>query len=443
MFFDPKDYLERDPTGAKTPVEAERLRRQAGQRAALCEAMTRLAAQHGFEAATAQRVFHAAELGSGTFYKLFEDREACLLTAFERCAGAIFARVAAATQAGGDDFADRLEAGLGELVGILAADPDVARLVLVEIRAGDSECREAQQRWLGRFAGLLGDGSRSDGIPRSGSLARMTAGGLLTLLTLTVVEKGLEALSTILEELTCVGQWPQRGAKAEASMQVEGTASDAGREPAKVAPSKGRAVRRRRTKSQRLRLLAAMTALAGEKGYEATLLTDVLERSALSRPVFYAHFGSKEECFLAAFDAAIERIAERVEEAVASEATATGRAEAGLRALVESLAEQPAVARLVTIEIRKLRAYGEARYDEALASFAQLFAEASGDRQAGADSEVAGLVAGAVAGAIAREVGEGRAAQLGGLLPELVFTAFAPCLGGERAAARARAVSGS
>jgi AcrR family transcriptional regulator len=110
MFFDPEDYLEGDPTRAKTPVEAERLRRQAGQRAALCEAMTRLAAQHGFEAATAQRIFGAAELGSGTFYKLFEDREACLLTAFERCAEAIFARVVAAARAGGDGFEGRLRA---------------------------------------------------------------------------------------------------------------------------------------------------------------------------------------------------------------------------------------------------------------------------------------------------------------------------------------------
>lgn len=35
----------------------------------------RLAAQHGFGSASAQRVFRAAKLGSGTFYKLFEDRE--------------------------------------------------------------------------------------------------------------------------------------------------------------------------------------------------------------------------------------------------------------------------------------------------------------------------------------------------------------------------------
>jgi AcrR family transcriptional regulator len=430
MFFDPQDYLERDPASASSPAKAERLRREAAQRAQLCEAMTRLAAQHGFEAATAQRVFTAAELGSSTFYKLFADREACLQEAFEHCARVIFARVAAAARRCEDDFASRLEAGLGELVETLAADPDVARLVLVEIGAGDSECREARQRWLGRFAGLLADGGRG-----SGALARMTAGALARLLALAVVEQGPEALPGMLGELACIGQWPRQGAKVETSMQ--GAAGDTDDRPAAPVSSKGRAARRFRSQGQRERLLAAMTALAGEKGYEATLLTDVLERSALSRPVFYAHFAGKEECFLAAFDAAIERILERTTAAMTGEGASADRIEAGLKALIGSLAEQPEVTRLVTIEVRTAGANGEARYGEALASFAQLFAEASGDQQAGADGEAARLMAGTVAGMIAREAGEGRAGQLEALLPELVFTVLAPCVGGERAAARA------
>jgi len=437
MFFDAKDYLGHEQAGAMTPAEAERLKREAAQRARLCATMTRLAARHGFAAVSAQQVFSAAELGSGTFYKLFADREACLLEAFERCAGTIFARVAAAEEAGGDNFASRLEAGLGELVDTLAADPDVARLMLIEIRAGDSGCREAQQRWLGRFAGLLAGGDHGNAAARSGSLARMTAGALATLSTLTIIEKGPEALPTILEELTDVGLWPQRGAKAEISVQAEGAAGDRDDRPAAPVPSKGRAARLLRTRSQRLRLLAAMTALAGEKGYEATLLTEVLERSGLSRPVFYAHFGSKEECLLAAFDAAVELVAERVRAAVANETTAVDRAETGLRALVGSLVEQPEVARLVMIEVRMAGTSGEEHYEEALASFAQLFAEAGADNQAGGGGEVSRLVA-TVAGTIAREVGEGRAAQLEGLLPELVFAVLAQCVGGERAATPAR-----
>ena len=94
---------------------------------------------------------------------------------------------------------------------------------------------------------------------------------------------------------------------------------------------------------------------------------------------------------------------------------------------------------MLTIEVRKAGAAGEARYSDALSKFAQLFAEGSDERQAAGD--VPELVAAIVASAIAREVGEGRAGQLEGLLPELLFTALAPCLGGEQAAAEMRRVA--
>jgi hypothetical protein len=97
----------------------------------------------------------------------------------------------------------------------------------------------------------------------------------------------------------------------------------------------------------------------------------------------------------------------------------------------------------MTIEARRSGASGEERYSEALARFARLIAGANGDRQGGAADDVPRLVAGTVAGMIAREVGEGRGEQLKDLLPELVFTALAPCVGGERAMEEARAVGGS
>ncbi len=56
VFFDPADYLERDPETTGSAAEERRL--------------TQIAAQRGFEAATAQQVFLRAELGSGTFYRL-------------------------------------------------------------------------------------------------------------------------------------------------------------------------------------------------------------------------------------------------------------------------------------------------------------------------------------------------------------------------------------
>jgi AcrR family transcriptional regulator len=37
-----------------------------------------------------------------------------------------------------------------------------------------------------------------------------------------------------------------------------------------------------------------------QRGYAATRVSDVLERTGISRRTFYAHFANREECFFAA-----------------------------------------------------------------------------------------------------------------------------------------------
>lgn len=218
LFFDPDSYLHGhgDPQQAESGREAKQLLRDARKRARLCSCMVQVAARRGYAAASVDETVRLSGFGKGVFYRLFDSKEACLLEAFERCAETIFARVAAAGRGGGADFAGRLKAGLGELLDILTVEPEVARFVLVEIRVGEMECREAQQRWLDHFAGLLVvDTDREDTAPRSERLARMTAGALATLLALRVIERGPVALPELLEELVCVGLWPRHGAEAE------------------------------------------------------------------------------------------------------------------------------------------------------------------------------------------------------------------------------------
>jgi len=94
MFFDPDDYLEREPGAARSESkrEAGRLARAARQRAALCEAMTRVAAERGLEGATIDAAVQTAGFSRGTFYRLYETREACVLEAFEHCADTLLTR---------------------------------------------------------------------------------------------------------------------------------------------------------------------------------------------------------------------------------------------------------------------------------------------------------------------------------------------------------------
>jgi len=429
VFFDSADYLEADPAQAKSEREAERLRREAEQRAKLCEATTRLAARGGLEAATIQLAARSAGVGQGTYYKLYDSREACLREAFERCAATTLTRVEVAAAGSGGDLADRLEAGLRELLAVLDANPEVARLLLVEIRAGDDPCREARQGWLERFAGLLAAGRSPASPPRAGSTAWMTTAALASVLALRLEND--EPLPGALGELVRIGSWPQLAAVVEGSAQTTEPADEMP-EPVETAKASGGAGRLTHARTvQRGRIVAAMVELAGTKGYKNAHVAEIGKRADVSRPVFYAHFRSKEECLLAAFGAVVDSILGQIERAVDGTATCTERAVAGLRVLVESLAGDPQAARLATIEVRAAGPRGEQRYGQALLRFAQLIGDGETD-------EVAQITAKAAAGTIAGEVGRGRTAELEDSLPQLVFTTLAPYLGGEKATEAAR-----
>jgi AcrR family transcriptional regulator len=436
VFFDPQDYLARDPAEAASPVEAERLRREAEQRARLCEALTELAAERGFEAVSIQQIFGRAKLGSGTYYKLFADREACLAEAFERCATVALGRVEAAGRAHGGDLAGRVEAGLRELLELLSEHPAIARLLLVEVLAGDAGCREARQRWLGCLAGLFIGGEQED-LPGVASLAWMTAGAMTSVLALAIRTRGSAKGAAPLAELTRIARWPQLRSEAGAATGVP-AATEVDDALRKERPRKKRAASAARRKEQRERMLAVMIQLAGERGYEGARVSEVLERTGLSQPLFYSHFSSKEECLLAAFDAALAPIEERVRAATANEGEPADRAQAGLRELVASLTERPEVARLATVEVRKAGSSGEERYAEAFTRLAQQVMSGGAD---GEPSEAPRMVGAAIGSMISQRVAAGRATELAGSLPELVFAALAPSLGGEEALAVAREAS--
>lgn len=428
VFFAPDDFLERDPAEAGSKREAARLRRNAEQRAELCRAMTQIAAQHGFEAASAHKVFVRAGVGSSTFYRLYESREACLREAFKRCAGVVLARVEAAARRAGGDSARELEAGLGELLELLGAHPDVARLLLVEIFAGDDRCRESRQRWLEGLAGLLASGGGAGEAPDMGSPAWLAAGAAASVLALRLGKEGAESLPDALGELVWVGTWPH---EVDASMRSKATASEEELAAPEATQPAHDAARARARRNQREQIVIAMSQLAGSKGYSATRMADLLAKANISAPLFYTHFRSKEECLLAAFDAELTAIEEQVVGAVSDAEGCARRAESGLGALLGALAAGPWRARLVTVEIKAAGKRGEQRYAQALLSFMTLIGE-------GAASEAAQMTGSMIAGAIAREVGGGRAAELESLLPELLFAALAPRIGGEKAAQMAK-----
>jgi len=93
-------------------------------------------------------------------------------------------------------------------------------------------------------------------------------------------------------------------------------------------------------RNQRDRLISALILTLAEVGYQKTTVSMIGRRAAVSKSDFYKHFDSKDDCFLAAYDYAVDRIRTTVVDACGPNAKAAWsvRVQAGVTALLTLLA---------------------------------------------------------------------------------------------------------
>ncbi len=106
--------------------------------------------------------------------------------------------------------------------------------------------------------------------------------------------------------------------------------------------------------AQRDRLIRAMIAAVAAVGYPDVTVADIVRRARVSRTAFYAHFGDKEDCFLAATAYGAELLFGTTLGAVAalpSHEDDELMLRVGLRAFLRFLATEPAFARLFYVDL--------------------------------------------------------------------------------------------
>jgi len=203
------------------------------------------------DAAAIHLAARRAGVGQGTYYKLYDSRDACLQEAFERCAELVLARVG---EANASKERGCVEAGLSELLDLLDADPDVAYLLLTGILAGDPSCRKARERALTRFAALLANGCGGNEAVRRGGLAWLAGAAIASTLALWLDRDDAPSKAQMLEELLGVASWVRSGAAVEAPVVAEQGNDESGGEAPDTAPeSRGEARQRRERREQRRR----------------------------------------------------------------------------------------------------------------------------------------------------------------------------------------------
>jgi AcrR family transcriptional regulator len=105
------------------------------------------------------------------------------------------------------------------------------------------------------------------------------------------------------------------------------------------------------TEHQRRRALALAIEVFARKGYPATTVDDLVDEAGIGVGSFYALFGGKEECLLAAH----EEIADQIRRKVVAAAVADSWPEQicqGLRQLLDLVATEPARVRVALVEIQ-------------------------------------------------------------------------------------------
>lgn len=185
------------------------------------------------------------------------------------------------------------------------------------------------------------------------------------------------------------------------------------------------------TQHQRARIIAALAEETVARGYRAVTVADIVRRAGIARNTFYENFSSKQDCFLAAQDYAVDEALRRVVDAATEVESWQERVHAGLAAFLHYVASEPALARTCIVEAISAGPASLERYEESLQSFIPLFRIGRQVSPHGAKlpETLEETIIGGIFWVIYQRIIGGETEQIEQLLPELVEFALIPYVG--------------
>jgi AcrR family transcriptional regulator len=172
---------------------------------------------------------------------------------------------------------------------------------------------------------------------------------------------------------------------------------------------------------QRQRLIDAMIAEVAEHGYAASTVAGLIERAGISRKTFYAHYPSREELLLAAFDSSSTATLKLVRHACRRTGGSTRRLESAMRRLCRSARESPGTIELATIEIAASNPAGLTQREELMDAYGRLIEHslASDDTRTKLPAPLPPILAGTIHRVIDAHLRTGRTQELSAAALEL------------------------
>lgn len=137
--------------------------RQDRQRRRLYAAAGAVFANVGYADATAEAIAREAGMSKATFYEHFENKEDCIIALHDDATRAVLeAMRRTGNDYAGQDAAGRVRAVIHTFLEVLAAFPDEAQTLLVEIIGAGPRAMERRDRVFGEYASYIDEVNRED-----------------------------------------------------------------------------------------------------------------------------------------------------------------------------------------------------------------------------------------------------------------------------------------
>ena len=124
------------------------------KRQKILEGMLEVVGHNGYDAASVRMVLDLTGLYRQAFYDEFADVDACYLEALDFGLARLEA-VARSAGAAEESWQGQLRAGLGALLGLLDADPDLGRALIVEVHAAGPEALQKRSKAMKRVTDFI------------------------------------------------------------------------------------------------------------------------------------------------------------------------------------------------------------------------------------------------------------------------------------------------
>jgi AcrR family transcriptional regulator len=177
-----------------------------------------------------------------------------------------------------------------------------------------------------------------------------------------------------------------------------------------------------------------MTDAVGRDGYQAARVADVIAHAGVSRKTFYEHFEDKEHCFIAAYQQGLARLLSVTLEAFEAQDDWVDQLRAGLTALLNALAYDPAVARVCFVEVLAAGPKAVDTRNDAMRGFSYVYDAGRMEAEQDLPGFTGISMVGGLSEILYREIVAGATTELPQLVPELMYMSVLPFLGADAAA---------